>query len=331
MKNLKTYKQFLNENNINESNENEYEYFMSKLLELPTDEILEIRDEIYEMAEESEFVTEGFSDFMDKLKRRFGSWIDDKIIKFLINRKKEFYVEIADKLNLFDLTTLDDVVENYPKFKGIKSMYLAGGMDDAEDTGAGWRNTLEYEFEIEHPGKKKPGVQPIMIGKTEVVPSYVVDGEFLDMFLQNPNKTITKYFDTPCLLNPVRKEVDRNKDDQFDKAVAGLKSPDFDPTKNEQPYKFFRNTFSKNIEPDDEHLLRIADVVFLGYDSSAGAGTFGELELLSLSQKPLFAWLVNNYNNRPGTFKLWNIPHLSKVARTKEDMQTLVKTIIRYS
>lgn len=329
MKNLKTYNQFLIENNINDDNSKEFEYFMDKVMELSNEEIIELKSDIEEISEDDS-VNEGISDFVGKLKHRFSSWLDDKLFKFLINRKKSFYTEIADKLDIFDMTTLDDVVKHFPNLK-IKSMYLAGGMDDAADTGAGWRNTLEYEFEVNHPGKKHNDIEKVYIGKTEVHPSYIVDGVFLDKVLSNPTKTLSTYYDRPALFNPVRKEVDRNKDDQFDNAIRDYKSPDFDPIKNKEPIRFFQKTFSKSIEPDDEHLLRIADVTFLGYDSAAGAGTYGELQLLSFIRKPLFAWLVNNYDNRPGTFKLWNIPHLSKVARTKEDMKTLVSTIMRYT
>ena len=346
MKKLKTYQQFLNENNITESNKDEFEYFMDKIMELPTNEIIALKNDIQEELEgenfvnnyegeegykkDGEYVSESISNFINKLKSRFSSWIDDKLFKFLINRKKSFYAELVDKLNLFDLTTLDDVKEAFPNMK-LRSMYLAGGMDDAEDTGAGWRNRLEYEFEMNHPGKKNPAVEEINIGKEVVHPSYVVDGEFLDMVLDNPNKTLSEYFDRPALFNPVRKEVDRNKDDQFDQAIVDYKAPGYDPTKNIQPMRFFRKTFTDPIEPDDEHLLRISDAVFLGYDSTAGAGTFGELQLLSMIRKPLFAWLVNNYENNPGSFKLWTIPHLSKVARNEEEMAQLVTTIKKYT
>tara|TARA_R110000772_G_scaffold20466_2_gene56755 strand:- start:64500 stop:65495 length:996 start_codon:yes stop_codon:yes gene_type:complete len=330
MNKLRTYQEFLTENKINESNINEFEYFMDKIMELPTEEILTLKNDIQEEIEGENFIGESISSFINKLKHRFSSWIDDKLFNFLINRKKSFYSELVDKLNLFDLTTLDDVKKAFPSMK-MKSIYLAGGMDDADDGGAGWRNTLEYEFEVNNPGKKNPILHEINIGDVNVNPSYCVDGIYLDMFLENPNKTMAEFYDRPALLNPVRKEVDRSKDDQFDNAIAGLKKPGYDPTKDMSHMRYFQKTFSETIEPDDEHLLRISDAVWLGYNPTAGAGTYGELELLSLIRKPLFAWLLGDYENKAGTFKLWTIPHLSKVARNKEEMAILVNTIKKYT
>ena len=328
MKILKKYQDFLKENNINESNISEFNFFLNKVLSLPHDEIMELRDDIEEMIEK-ENINESISSFLINLKNKFNNWFDDKLFSFLINRKKSFYTELVDKLNLFDLENLDDIVNTFPNFK-IRSMYLAGGMDDAEDTGKGWREELEYEFEVNNPGKSSQEVENIKVKDKIIKPAYVVDGIFLDKLLANEKETL-KLYDKPALFNPVRKEVDRNKDDQFDNAIADMKDPDFDPIKNNKPYRFFQKTFSDTIEPDDEHLLRISDVVFLGYDKTAGAGTFGELELTSLIRKPVFTWLVNGYTNDMGKFKLWNIPHLSKIARNKNEMRLLVKTILKYT
>jgi hypothetical protein len=327
MKVLKNYQDFLTENNINESNISEFNFFLDKVLTLPHDKIMELRDDIEEMVE-NENINESISSFLTNLKNKFNNWFDDKLFSFLINRKKSFYTELVDKLNLFDLENLDDVADIFPNFK-IKSMYLAGGMDDADDTGKGWREQLEYEFEINHPGNVSSEVEEIEIGDKILKPAYVVDGIFLDELLADKN-TLNLY-DKPALFNPVRKEVDRNKDDQFDNAIADMKDPDFDPTIDKKPYRFFQKTFSDSIEPDDENLLRISDVVFLGYDKTAGAGTYGELELTSLIRKPVFTWLVNGYTNDMGKFKLWNIPHLSKIARNPDEMKILVNTILKYT
>jgi hypothetical protein len=327
MKNLRKYQDFLLENNINESNFNEFEMFLNQVMSLKTNEIMELRDDIETMIQ-TEDLNESISSFLTGLKTKFNSWFDDKLFKFLINRKKTFYTELVDKLNLFDLTNLDDVADVFPGFK-INSMYLAGGMDEAEDTGKGWREILEYEFEVNNPGKVNDEVTEIEIKNKNVKPAYTVDGVFLDMILADEKKL--NLYDKPALFNPVRKEVDRNKDDQFDNAISGMKTTGFDPRKNVKPYQFFQKTFSETIEPDDEHLLRISDVVFLGYDKSAGAGTFGELELASLIRKPVFAWLVNGYEGNYSSFKLWNIPHLSKIARDTKEMEILVKTIKKYT
>ena len=322
MKKLKKYTDFLLEKN-NMRDEESFQSFFDTVMKLSNDEIMELKDEIEKMSDES--VNESFS----SLKRKFSKWFDDKLFSFLINRKKDFYMNIVDNLNLFDLENLDDVMENF-NINTIDGLYLAGGMDDAEDTGAGWRTEVEEEFEFNNPGKYSKEVDEIKVGDKMIMPAYVVDGIFLDKVL-NDTKNTLKLYDTPVLFNPVRKEVDRNKDDSFERNVKDMKAPGFNPEENEEPYEFFQKTFTGSIEPDDEHLLRIATATFLGYNTEAGAGTYGELELLSMIRKPLFVWLTGDYNNDMGKFKLWNIPHISKIARNKEEMEILVKSIKNYS
>jgi hypothetical protein len=190
---------------------------------------------------------------------------------------------------------------------------MAGGMDEAEGGGAGWRIKLENEF-----------------GESHV--AGLENGEDLVEILKNPK--YLSNFEYPVLLNPVRKELDRSKDDTFDNMIKKLKSPGYDPKNIEDedsPVEYIRKTFTKNIEPDDEHLLRISDAVFLGMDRAAGAGTYGELQLLSIAKKPLFCWLINKSEGLIGEVKLWNIPHLSKVMLNEDDMKIFVKTIKKYS
>jgi hypothetical protein len=301
MKIITEYGQFLNEN---VDKDIEMEYFLSELIKLnkSSKDILRFRDALKENINES-VLNEGLFD-------KLSNWLNDKLIKFLIERKKNFYVKLIDKLSIFDLTTLDDTFENYPTFTKLKSLYLAGGMDEAEGGGAGWRLKLEGEFGKEH-------VAGLMGVKD------------LDEILENPKK-LSK-FKHPVLLNPVRKEVDRTKDDEFKNMIDKLKQKDYDPKQGEAPFRYIRNTFTRTIEPDDEHLLRISDAVFLGMDRSAGAGTYGELQLLSISRKPLFCWLINKSEGLIGEVKLWNIPHLSKVMLNEDDMKVFVKTLKNYA
>lgn len=332
MNKINTYKEFLNENNISET---EMDYLLDKIISLPNNEIMEFKHDIENMIELDESLNEGLSSWVNDMKSKFSRWLDDKLFKFLINRKKDFYIELVEKLDLFDLTTLDDVIEAFPGLK-IKSMYLAGGMDDAEDVGAGWRNTLTYEFEVVHKGNPKGIVDPIVVGKTPIEnPSYTVNGDWLDLILKDPSQ-LDKHYDRPQLFDPVRKEVDREKDVEFAKSLDILKEPGYlssntDRKDNVKAFNYFRKTFTKNIEPDDEHLLRICSAVFLGMDSAAGAGTYGELQLLSMIRKPLFIWLINSHIESPGQIKIWNIPHASKIARNEDEMKILVSTIMKYT
>jgi len=300
MKNIKKYVEFLNENIEDDSGMN---YFLSELIKLnrSSKDIINFRDELKKLELNENLLNEN-------LLNSLSNWLNDKLIKFLIKRKKNFYTKLIDKLSIFDLTTLDDTFEHYPTFTRIRSLYLAGGMDEAPGSGKGWRLKLEKEFGEE----------------------YVIDGSDLNIVLKNPKYLLN--FELPALLNPIRKEMDRSKDDEFDTNVKNLKDVNYDPiTQDNEPIDYIRRTFTKNIEPDDENLLRISDAIFLGMDRTAGAGTYGELELLSLSMKPLFCWLVNLSEGLIGEVKLWTIPHLSKVMLNEDDMKVFVKTLKDYS
>ena len=277
------------------------------------------------------------TDFIDKLKIKFRKIFDDKLWKYLINRKQKFYFDLVEKMNIFDLTTLDDIYKNYPGFD-IESLYLAGGMDKAADVGAGWRLVAENEFE-KYPGKKT-GLPEISLGPFgETEPKRVVDGIYLDQFLANPDKT-KKLYNFPLILNPVRKEIDRTKDKAFHAGAIHYKTlsheseiEDFEPT-----YTDIRRTMSRSIEADDEHLVRIADFIFLGLNQAAAAGTYGELQTQSFMNKPIFVWMTDKKwklgqtKEEPyGGFSFWTLPHISKLARNEEEMKILVQTIIDYT
>ena len=300
---LKNYEQFLNEN-ISES-ESEINYFLSELVKLndSSEDIINFRDELKKIKTNENKLNEGIFTGL-------SNWLNDKLINFLIQRKKNFYEKLIDKLSIFDLTTLDDTFKYYPTLTKLKSMYLAGGMDEAEGGGAGWRIKLENEFGDSH-----------IAG--------LDNGDDLVKILKDPKHL--NNFDFPVLLNPVRKEIDRTKDDEFDNMIKRLKTPGYNALQDDEPVSYIRKTFTQNIEPDDEHLLRISDAVFLGMDRSAGAGTYGELQLLSIAKKPLFCWLINKSEGLIGEVKLWNMPHLSKVMLNEDDMKLFVETIKTYS
>jgi hypothetical protein len=238
---------------------------------------------------------------------------------------------------MFDLTSLDDVIKHYPGFK-VNSLYLAGGMDKAADVGAGWRLVAENEFE-KYPGKTT-GLPEISLGEFgEVEPKRVVDGVYLDMFLENPKKTETLY-NKPLVLNPVRKEVDRQKDKAFHTGAITYKTFDYEtePEEMEPTFNDLRRTMSRSIEADDEHLVRISDFVFLGLNQAAAAGTYGELQMQSFLNKPIFVWMTQpdwklgqTKDDPYGGFSFWTLPHISKFARNLDEMKILVATIINYA
>lgn len=333
---IKDYGQFLNEN-IND-NDNDLVNVLELLQDAETDDILELRDSLEELSMKSESLNENIiTDFIDNLKVKFRKNLDDRIWKYLINRKRNFYLDLATKLNMFDLTSLDDIIKNYPGFK-VESLYLAGGMDKAVDVGAGWRLIAENEFE-KYPGKRTD-LPEISLGEFGTLePKRIVDGIYLDMFLANPNKT-KKLYNFPLVLNPVRKEVDRTKDKAFHAGAINYKTfthktpiEDIEPT-----FKDLRTTMSRSIEADDEHLVRIADFVFLGLNQAAAAGTYGELQMQSFLNKPIFVWLTSpkwklgqTKKDPYGGFSFWTLPHISKYARNEKEMKILVNTIINYA
>ncbi len=325
---MKNFTRFINEN-LGEKDD--FSGVLTAMMELPTEEILKFRDELRSSLNEGALNEAYSTDFFMRLKAKFRRWFTDKLFNFLINRKKEYYEKLIDKLAIFDLTQIDDVYKAFPAFQ-LKSMYLAGGMDAAKKGGkVGWRNLVEYELEVNHPGNKKncPDVT-IYLGpegdeEVQVKPSYCIDGPMLDLFITNPRKCLNLY-NYPALLNPVRKEVDRNKMD-FDTYIGALKNAKSNQQEIEDAVRFFRETVSKRIAYEDELIINKSDAIFLGLNPVAGAGTYAELQLLSFIEKPLFCTLVEGYENMVGGFKLWNMPQLCKLARNEKEMLTLVDTL----
>jgi len=324
---LKKYNQFLNEKA--ESEFNEFAKILDFFKNTPTEDIIEFRDLLEELSLANESLTEGlFTDMIDKLKLKFRNIVDDRIWKYLINKKKDFYVNLIDKMNIFDLTSLDDIYKNYPGFK-LEALYLAGGMDKAKDVGAGWRIVVENEFE-KYPGKATglPEIDLKEFGTVE--PKRVVDGIYLDQFIENPSKT-KKLYDKPLILNPVRKEVDRTKDQDFNIAAKQYKTfaSETEPEEYEPMITHIRKTLSTSIEPGDEHLVRLSDSIVLGLNTAAAAGTYGELQTQSFMNKPIFVYMTDEKWSF-SDFSMWSFPHFSKLARNTDEMKVLVATIMNY-
>jgi len=333
MKIITNYGQFLNES-FDDTNASGYSLMLNDIIKMieylekvPTEEIIELRDAIEKMGTQNESLNENFvTDMISKLRIKFRKDIDDRMWKYLINRKQDFYLALAEKLNIFDLTSLDDVFKNHPGFK-LEALYLAGGMDKAKDVGAGWRIEVEHEFEI-YPGKS-PDVPKVDLKEFGMVqPKRVVDGVYVDMFLENPSK-IKKMYDSPLILNPIRKEIDRTKDMAFAAGAGKYKTfgQNTAPEEYEPTMTDIRKTLSRSIEPGDEHLVRVVDAIFLGLNIAGAAGTYAELQTTSFMNKPIFVWM-NEKDWKFSDFSMWNFPHISKLARNEEEMKILVGTII---
>ncbi len=321
---IKNWKQF-NESNSNESDDLEkvLNYIAANI---PSSEIPKLKSELMPLKES--VLNEGiFTDIKDRLIK----WFDEKIMNYIVNKKKTFYVELIGKLDLFDLTTLDDIEKNFRAFK-LESIYLAGGMDKAKDVGAGWRARVEYEFEVANGGEKS-GMEEIVIpyyGElVKVDPAFVIDGEHMNDFIKMGNKYVRRNFDMPAILNPVRKEVDRTKNPEFGEEMRKFKGGELEDTTDPRAFDKVSKIFSKTIEPEDELIVNICDAVFVGFNEATSGGTFGELQQTSFLNKPIFAWYIDGW--KISGHSPWNLPHVSKIMRTDEDMKTFVKTMINYN
>lgn len=326
MNKIKNYKTFVNES-LSNSNDD-----ISKILDyvfnnISSSDIPNIKRELSLF--ENESINENI--FTD-LKNKLVKWFDDKMMLYFINKKKSFYTELIGKLDLFDLTTLEDVVEAYPKFNTCESLYLAGGMDKAKDEGTGWRNVIEYTFEIQNPGSKNNNDEIIINYNSKnynVNPSYVVDGDNLNILIREGKTFLRKNYDAPALLNPVRKEVDRTKNTEFANKMKRFKSGKYSETTNPRDFDTISDVFSRTIEPDDEKLLLISDALLYGANESDSAGTFGELQTLSFLNKPLFVWYQQDWKIEGHS--PWTVPHITKIMRSKEDMTVFAKTLINFN
>jgi hypothetical protein len=322
---IKNWKQF------NESFQDDDSTDLDKVLNyiaknIPSSDIPQLKMDLLPLQES--VVNEGL---FKNIKDRLIKWFDEKIMNYLVNKKKHFYVDLIGKLDLFDLTSLDDIENNFRGFK-LDSIYLAGGMDKAKDVGAGWRARVEYEFEVVNPGTKSEFEEisiPYYGKDIKVTPAYVVDGEHINDFIKSGNKYILENYDTPAILNPVRKEVDRTKNPEFAAQMRKFKSGEMEDTTNPREFDKIAKIFSGTIEPEDELIVNKVDAVFVGFNEATSGGTFGELQQTSFLNKPMFAWYIDGW--QISGHSPWNLPHVSKIMRTDEDMKTFVKTMINYN
>ena len=328
----KKYNDFLNEIKYEmESPTNDVVAILNIMKDLPTKEILNFRDSLDDLISQNENLNEGsVGDFLFKMKDKFRRGVYNQIWKYMINQKKNFYMEVKEKLNIFDIENFDDIKKSLPNFK-LEGIYLAGGMDKAVDVGAGWRHIVENVFETYK--RKDSDLPEINLGTFgDVHPCRVVEGEYLNMYLEDKKETEKLYPCRPLTLNPVRKEVDRTKDKDFGDAVVNYKTFNQDtPPKDYEPtISNIKTTLTKTIEPDDEHLIRITDATLLGLNSAAASGTFGETETLSYMNKPIFVWITDD-GWALKDFSMWTFPHIMKLARNEGEMTKMVKALIDFS
>ena len=118
---IKSWKQF-NESYDGDNQDND-EKDMDEVLgyvasNIPSDEIPALIAALETPVDES--LNESFfSDLKDKLVK----WFDVKIMNYIVNKKKDFYSDLIGKLEIFNLTDLSDIDENFRDFK-LNSIYL---------------------------------------------------------------------------------------------------------------------------------------------------------------------------------------------------------------
>ena len=321
---IKSWSQF---NESFDNNDNDLDKILNYIASnIPSSEIPELKRNLMPLKES--VLNEGF--FGD-IKGKLIKWFDERIMNYIVNKKKDFYVDLIGKLDLFDLTSIDDIKKNFNGFK-LDSIYLAGGMDKAKDVGAGWRAQVEYEFEVVNGGIKSD-MEEISIpyyGKViRVVPAYVIDGDHMNDFIKRGNRYARENFDTPAILNPVRKEVDRTKNPEFGEEMRRFKTGEMETTTDPREFDKIDRIFSGTIEPEDELIVNKCDAVFVGFNEATSGGTFGELQQTSFLKKPMFAWYIDGW--KISGHSPWNLPHVSKIMRTDEDMKIFVQTMINYN
>ena len=327
MKMVKTWQQF-NESYEDSKDQKDLEAILNYIAQnIPSSEISNLKKDLTPLLT-TESLNEGL---FSAIKDRLIKWFDEKIMNYMVNKKKRFYTELIGKLDLFDLTTLNDIKDNFRSFE-LNSLYLAGGMDKAKDVGAGWRSQVEYEFEVVNKGVPYEEMEKITIpyqGQNIVLkPAYVVDGDHLVEFVDEGNNYSLKYYDRPAILNPVRKEMDRTKNPNFGKEMGKFKSGEYEDAKDPRQFDEISRIFSQTIEPEDELIVNKCDAVFVGFNEATSGGTFGELQQTSFLNKPIFAWYIDGW--KISGHSPWNLPHVSKIMRTDEDMKLFVKTMVNF-
>jgi hypothetical protein len=320
---MKKYNQFVNENIQSPQDMEEILSYVHD--NISSEDIPALISELENLSEMSESINENW---FTNIKNRLNRWIDDKLMNRFINKKAKFYVDLASKLKKYDLTTLEDVKQAYPRFNELVSIYLAGGMDKAADVGKGWREVVEWIFEVENQGISH-NLEPITIsykGETvELSPAYVVDDYHLDEAIKGGKKYIKENYDLPAIFNPVRKEVDRTKNPEFGAAMGRFKAGEY---ADDDDFAGISKIFSETIEKDDEKIVVLSDAIFYGANEYSSAGTFGELQQSSFQQIPIFAWYEEGWDIHGHS--PWTIPHITKILRTEDDVRTFVNTMINY-
>jgi len=297
MKKISTYDNFLNEKQDTILTEIESLFF------LPLEERKKLEVELKRLKYANESLVEGYlSKIMDKL----HNWLTDRALKYLINNKSRMLPKMLEGLKVLDPTDLSGL-------QPIKSMYLGGGIDFAMDLGGGWRDGVEQLFGIDH----------------------VVTGE--DVYALGSSKKIdTSKYTKPMILNPLNIEPNRNDPNSaFAQMFAKWKQGQLNKAKSsevlDKDWKEWVSVINKQIKIPDLHILRFCDANLVKYDSVAGDGTKGELQLSDWAGQQIFLWLgqktVEGDMFEVKNVSPWSLPLATKILRGEEEGWLFLKEL----
>ena len=297
MKKISTFNNFLNESQDTVLTEIESLFF------LPLEERKKLEVELKKLGYANESVREGF---LSNIVNKLHNWLSDKALKYLINNKARMLPQMLEGLKVLDPTDLDGV-------DPVKAMYLGGGIDFALDFGGGWRDEVEQLFGLDH----------------------VVTGE--DVYALGSSKKIdTNKYTKPLILNPLNIEPNRSDPNTaFAQMFAKWKAGQLNQAKStkdlDKNWAVWVETINKEIKIPDLHILRFCDANLVKYDSVAGDGTKGELQLSDWAGQQIFLWLgqktVEGDMFEVKNVSPWSLPLATKILRGDEEAMLFLNTL----
>lgn len=299
---IQKYSDYINESKTGDIND---------ILMLPLEGRLEVKEALEDMKdikknekfnESNEFIDSLkefggiFKDMFKSILSKLKKWLSKKMIDILINMNEKDLNEKIQKLKQLDPTDLSDI-------DNIEAIYLGGGIDKTSEEGAaGWRDSIESYFGMDHIIKGKDMIRLAKMGKID-----------------------KSQYPKPLILNPLRNELVRNDDPKFAEIFRKWKAGELDSEKDHQEWKYWADVINKEIYAPDLRIVNICDTNLVKLDPAAGAGTISEIQVSSLRGLNIFIWLDNGYSVKD--ISPWLIPSISKLIRSDEELEILLDKI----
>ena len=295
---MKNYEDFVNEGLADDGIVD----LMTDLImaDMPISKIKELKQEL-QSANES---------LLSDLQEKFNKWLSRKTVNFLVRSTNKYYNKQLEIVNMFDPTDFTDIDK-------CEFIYLGGGIDAVTDLKHNWRYWFEEQFSTEEPN-----------------PHVLYSDDAIKMSLSGSWKGIDKdKFTKPYLFNPLRNEIIRN-DPDFQDAYKSFKDGDFDEpfTKDDAKIKRLGKFFNKNVVAFDLRAFTLCDTNFVKWDSTAGSGTNGELQLSMNVKQNIFMWVDSKMDRKEVRLKVrnispWTLGSVTKIVRGDEEVMLLIDSI----